>query len=71
MADIADLAGEVIDANLDRALANRRLPETVATSAECEDCGYEIPAARRHAAPWVTTCIECQGIREKRGRHHA
>ncbi|TMU24574.1 hypothetical protein E0L35_10060 [Halomonas sp. ATBC28] len=24
---------------------------------------------RRKAAPWATTCIECQGIRELRGRH--
>lgn len=71
MADFADLAGDIIDANLDRALSRSRLPNTVATSMECEDCGDEIPQARRHAAPWVTTCIECQGLREKRGRHHA
>ena len=39
------------------------------TDPECEDCGQEIPQARRDAAPWATTCIECQVIREQRGRH--
>ena len=27
------------------------------------------PQARRDALPWVTTCIECQSIREQRGRY--
>lgn len=26
----------------------------------CEDCGEEIPIARRTAVPGVTRCIECQ-----------
>jgi len=33
---------------------------------ECEECGIEIPAARRRAAPWAVCCVECQGIRERR-----
>ncbi|EPC02493.1 hypothetical protein L861_09080 [Litchfieldella anticariensis FP35 = DSM 16096] len=69
MADCADLAGDIIDANLDRALSRSRLPSTVATDPWCEDCGEEIPQARRHAAPWATTCTECQGIRENQARH--
>lgn len=35
---------------------------------ECEECGIEIPAARRRAAPWAVCCVDCQGIRE--GRRH-
>jgi len=33
---------------------------------ECEECGIEIPEARRLAAPWAVCCVDCQGIRERR-----
>ncbi len=33
---------------------------------ECEECGIEIPAARRRAAPWAVCCVDCQGLREVR-----
>ena len=33
---------------------------------ECEDCGIEIPEARRRAAPWAVCCVDCQGLRERR-----
>jgi len=69
MADSADRAGEIIDANLSSALHRSRLPNTVATDPWCEECGEEIPQARRHAAPWATTCTECQGLRESQARH--
>ncbi|OYW89760.1 MAG: hypothetical protein B7Z23_11235 [Pseudomonadales bacterium 32-61-5] len=35
---------------------------------ECEDCGLEIPAARRLAAPWAVCCVECQSLREGRAQ---
>lgn len=35
---------------------------------ECEECGIEIPEARRRAAPWAVCCVDCQGLREAR-RH--
>jgi len=66
MADKADIAGELMEMRLEGALANRLLPTTPAPHDECLDCGTEIPAARRQAAPWATTCIDCQGIRERR-----
>ncbi|WP_227369861.1 TraR/DksA C4-type zinc finger protein [Halomonas sp. M20] len=68
MADKADLAGEIIENRLEGAIGNIRVPNTVATNPDCEDCGNEIPQARRLAAPWVTTCIECQRIRENKAR---
>lgn len=37
-------------------------------SDECEECGIEIPAARRKAAPWAVCCVDCQSLRE--GRRH-
>ena len=33
---------------------------------ECEECGIEIPEARRRAAPWAVCCVECQSLREVR-----
>lgn len=70
MADNADRATEVMEQTLEYALATRATwTGTDWARAECEECGEEIPAARREAAPWATTCIECQGIRERQRRH--
>ncbi len=69
MADNADIATEIAERRLAHALASQRRPLPVATDPDCEECGQEIPTARRKAAPWATTCIECQGIREGRRRH--
>ena len=33
---------------------------------ECEDCGEEIPAARRRALPGARTCVACQLVRDRR-----
>lgn len=35
-------------------------------SDECEECGVEIPEARRRAAPWATCCIDCASLKERR-----
>jgi phage/conjugal plasmid C-4 type zinc finger TraR family protein len=35
---------------------------------ECEDCGDEIPLARRLAVRGCTMCISCQEINEKKKR---
>ncbi|WP_254914246.1 TraR/DksA family transcriptional regulator [Billgrantia desiderata] len=43
----------------------------MATDPWCEECSVEIPQARRLAAPWATTCIGCQSLRERRGKHAA
>ena len=36
---------------------------------DCEDCGCEIPPARRAAAPWAIRCAPCQEIEDQKGRH--
>ncbi|SDG27587.1 phage/conjugal plasmid C-4 type zinc finger protein, TraR family [Onishia taeanensis] len=71
MADSADIAAEIQERRMAAALSSRPTWWTGVdmARADCEECGDEIPAARREAAPWATTCIECQSIREKRGRH--
>lgn len=30
----------------------------------CEDCGEDIPQARREALPASRTCVDCQAIRD-------
>lgn len=35
---------------------------------ECEECGIEIPAARRKAYPSAVRCVECQSLREGRAQ---
>ncbi|MBP3439033.1 MAG: DksA/TraR family C4-type zinc finger protein [Sutterella sp.] len=32
----------------------------------CEECGEEIPEARRRAVPGVRLCISCQRVADKR-----
>lgn len=71
MADKADIANDLMELRLEQVLQSR--PEWVEIKGvvvgECDDCGEEIPTARRQAAPWATTCIECQSIREGRSKH--
>ena len=33
---------------------------------DCDECGVQIPEARRLAAPWAVCCVECASIRERR-----
>ncbi len=35
------------------------------SSPVCEECGEEIPAARRKALPGVRLCVECQNERDR------
>lgn len=68
MADNADIAAELMERRMEAALSSRLSLHIPNPDQECEDCGQEIPQARRNAAPWATTCIECQGIREQKAR---
>ncbi|QFT84459.1 hypothetical protein FIU88_05630 [Halomonas sp. THAF12] len=71
MADKADIAGELIEQRMEHVMQSwpRRVEIQGVLAIACEDCGEEIPAARRQAAPWAATCIECQSIRERKRRH--
>jgi phage/conjugal plasmid C-4 type zinc finger TraR family protein len=52
---------EQIDASVEDAVeqARSRLPKGDSLT-HCEDCGEEIPMARREAVPGVRLCIVCQ-----------
>ncbi len=55
-----------IDATVESAvqLAKSRLPDGESLT-HCEECGAEIPEARRRAIPGVRCCVGCQTEREK------
>ena len=57
---------EQIDATVDSAvqMARSRLPGGESLT-HCEECGAEIPEARRKALPGVRYCVRCQSELEK------
>ena len=48
--------------------ARARLPQGEGT-AECVDCGDDIPEKRRMALPGVLTCLACQSGRDRKVTH--
>lgn len=69
--DIFDRAQELEAFQRDTAIT-AALPHAQGVSlVECEDCGEEIPAARRTAAKGCTRCLDCQQRHEQRQRGFA
>lgn len=56
------------DLALGAVLADAAGLATPAADPDCENCGAEIPAARRQALPGATRCIPCQLAAERRQR---
>ncbi|WP_082767220.1 DksA/TraR family C4-type zinc finger protein [Bosea sp. PAMC 26642] len=56
-----------IDDNITDAvrLARARLPDGPGET-HCQDCGNEIPEARRQAMPGARTCVACQSAHDRR-----
>ena len=68
MADFADRASHASEGLLADALARRareRMSAPAESAHECEECGDEIPEARRQAVPGCTRCIECQNTYDR------
>ncbi len=61
-----------IDASIDDAVkaAHRRLPAGPSLK-QCQECGAEIPEARRAAMPGVRLCIACQTEADKNAQAHS
>lgn len=56
-----------IDATVDDAVARARSQLSQGESAHfCEECGAEIPEARRKALPGVQLCVNCQAEIDKK-----
>lgn len=57
---------EQIDASVEDAVTNARSKLPVGESLRhCEECGSEIPEARREALPGVRRCVTCQASMDK------
>nr|BDD47121.1 conjugal transfer protein TraR [Saccharospirillaceae bacterium] len=65
MSDAIDQANEIAQRALDANIERARKVAPSGGSPWCEECGDEIPAARRDKLPWVTTCVECQAWLER------
>ncbi len=65
MADICDIANDYAERELAERLYSR--VQYVGESLfECEDCGEEIPVARRALVPGVRKCRDCAELAERR-----
>lgn len=69
MADIADYANDLVLDRIENLLHSRRSAVAVSSAEYCEDCGDDIPPARRLAAPGCTRCTDCQAMDELERRH--
>lgn len=68
MADIADIGNDYAEKVLaDRLNARVRYEGESAT--DCEECGVEIPEARRMAVPGCKLCRDCKEIEDAVGGH--
>ena len=72
VSDIADIAGEE-QARLEAATYERLTREQAARESQqgseyCVECGFDIPAARRDAMPWVTRCVSCQEFIDRQAK---
>lgn len=68
MADLFELAAER-EENRRQGLLEARVrpaPAHTISNTHCDECGIDIPAARRRAVPGCECCIDCQQLREVR-----
>lgn len=68
MSDNADIANDVMQARLDLLLQNRPRLASGISASECQECGDDIPQARRVALPGIQTCTECAQLIEEQTR---
>lgn len=71
MADIADVANDLMLERIDHALAARKPAPLRASFEYCVDCDDAIPQARRLAARGCMRCAGCQQALEKKGARYA
>ncbi|MCF8094455.1 MAG: TraR/DksA family transcriptional regulator [Desulfobacteraceae bacterium] len=67
MGDIIDRAAKYTDAEIRHGIRRAQQQASAGNkgSAECADCGEDIPEARRCAVPGCTRCVACQEAHEK------
>lgn len=63
-----ELAARMAERAVESAVA-ARVQYAGESAEECQECGAEIPQARREAVPGVELCIGCASVAEEAGRH--
>ncbi|WRI22551.1 TraR/DksA C4-type zinc finger protein [Pseudomonas canadensis] len=74
MADIADFANDLVQEQLDQAVAARLalMPDSVLPSRMfCDECDEPIPEGRRLAQPGCTLCVGCKVTEDLRASRYA
>ncbi|MBS7440611.1 TraR/DksA family transcriptional regulator [Pseudomonas syringae] len=74
MADLADIANDLMQERIDQALAARQAAKPALAAHSflyCEGCDEPIPEARRIALSGCTLCVGCQARQESREVRHA
>lgn len=64
MPEIIDAANELQQHFIDIGIMNARINRNSVSATHCEECGIEIPEARRIAVPGCTMCADCKEIAE-------
>lgn len=70
MADAIDQAQQREQEDRERHIKNARLRVTEPSRFTCEECGAQIPEARRIAVQGVAFCVTCQEVNELKSKHY-
>lgn len=62
---------QIEDSLKDAVMAARARLPSGESATDCDECGEDIPQARREALPGVRTCVACQSQRDASVRHSA
>lgn len=63
-AELIDAANELVEQNIQIALANRRTFSNAVSATHCTDCGDELDQRRREEVPGCTMCVVCMAKQE-------
>lgn len=62
---LIEMAEQAMTERLQATIDNRVVYQGESAT-ECDECGDDIPEARRVAVPGCRLCVDCQGMREVR-----
>lgn len=68
MPEIIDEANALEQHIIDIGISKLRINRNAVSATHCEECGIEIPEARRISVPGCTMCIDCKEIAERKSK---
>lgn len=66
MSDLADVASDITDRNLENLIAAHVTRSDQESAHECDECGNSIPQGRREAAKGTQHCVDCAEFFERK-----